>query len=582
MRNFELAAVFDRIADYLELAGENPYKIRAYRRGADAIRALTEDIADIAARGRLRSISGIGAALEEKIQSWLASGRIRLYDELQARFPAGLLDVMNVPGVGPKLTARLFAELGVSDLESLEAAVEAKTIRTLKGCGPRTEERIAQGIRQVREGRGRMPIGEVMPRALELYKWLENLPGVQRVALAGSLRRGCEMVKDIDMVVGCDDSQTVRQALAEMPGFSAQPIDGDTKSQMVLIGGLPVDIRLVPVQSFITALHHFTGSQAHHVRLREWARSHGWHINEYRLANERQNVVYHPETEADFYRCLDLPYIAPELREDRGEFEAAVAGSLPERLEVQHFRGDIHVHSNWSDGRMSLEEIARAAADKGLEYVAVCDHSPALPITRGLDPERLAAQAEAIDALNAAGGGAWLLKGIEVDILPDGSLDLPDAALKRLDLVVASVHTSLGQSEEEMTARILRAMEHPHVDVIGHPTGRKLGQRPPYAVNVDALIQKAAETGTMLEINASPARMDLSADHARKAIDAGVTLVMSSDAHGLDELGNFSYGLMAARRAWVEPRHLLNCRSLSEIRDWLRRPKAERVRGRAP
>lgn len=579
MRNFELAAIFDRIGDYMELAGENPYKIRAYRRGAAAIRALSEDIADIAARGELRSIGGIGAALEEKIANWLQSGRIRLYDELQERFPVGLLDVMKVPGVGPKLTARLFTELGVRDLDTLEAAVQAKKIRTLKGCGSRTEERIAEGICQVREGRGRFPIGEVLPHALELHNWLEKLPGVQRIALAGSLRRGSEMVKDIDIVIGSDNSEMVREALAELPGFAAHSAHGDTKISFKLADGLSVDIRCVSVQSFVTALHHFTGSKEHHVRLREWARSRGWHINEYGLSNQRENVVYHPESEAEFYQYLDLPYIAPELREDRGELEAARTAALPERLEVQHLRGDIHVHSTWSDGRMTLEEIARAAAEKGLEYVVICDHSPALPITRGLDPERLALQGEAIDAVNANGNGAWLLKGIEVDILPDGTLDLPDSALERLDLVVASVHTSMGQSEAEMTARILRAMENPHVDVIGHPTGRRLGHRPPYAVQMDALIQKAAETGTMLEINASPARMDLNADHARMAIDAGVTLVMSSDAHGDHELGNFSYGLMVARRAWVEPRHLLNSRSLVELRNWLQCPKAKRVLG---
>ena len=389
MRNFELAAVFDRIADYLELAGENPYKIRAYRRGAEAIRALTEDIADIVAR------VGCGASAVSELHSRrkfkVGSQAVAYACTMSCRrFPAGLLDVMNVPGVGPKLTARLFTELGVSDLESLEAAVEAKTIRTLKGCGPAHGERIAQGIRQVREGRGRMPIGEVMPRALELYKWLENLPGVQRVALAGSLRRGCEMVKDIDMVVGCDDSQTVRQALAEMPGFPAQPIDGDTKIQMCSSAGCPSIFACVPVQSFITALHHFTGSKEHHVRLREWARSvAGTSTNT--AWQPTENVVYHPETEAEFYRYLDLPYIAPELREDRGELEAARAGSLPERLEVQHFRGDIHVHSNWSDGRMSSKKSPGRQRKKDLNMLCLRPLA-GLPITRGLDPERLAAR----------------------------------------------------------------------------------------------------------------------------------------------------------------------------------------------
>lgn len=576
MRNLELAAILDRIGDFLELAGENPFKIRAYRRGAGAIRTLSEDIADIAARGGLRQIDGIGAALEEKIQSWIASGRIRLYDELQERYPAGLLDVMKVPGVGPKLTARLFQELGVSDIDSLAAAVEAKQLRTMKGCGPRTEERIAQGLRQMLDGQGRLPIGQVMPRALQLYQWLTEIPGVQRVALAGSLRRGSELVKDVDFVVASNDRARAREALTQLPGLKSQPVQGETKVTLELTGGLSVDIRFVPERSFFAALHRFTGSKAHHVRLREWARRHGWRVNEYDLT-DAHGMVYHPESEADLYRQIHLSYIAPELREDRGEFEAARAGALPKRIEAHHLRGDIHVHSTWSDGQLSLETISQAAAELGLEYVVICDHSPALRITRGLDAERLAAQADAIDAINAAGIGARLLKGVEVDILPDGTLDLPDDVLERLDLVVASVHTGFHQSQAEMTARMLRAIDHPHVDIIGHPTGRKLGRRPPYAVDVDALIARAAETGTVLEINASPARMDLGADAARKAVEAGVTLVISTDAHNLHELGNFSYGLMVARRAWVEPRHLLNSRSLPEIRDWLQRPKAERT-----
>lgn len=577
MRNSELAEVLGQIGDFLALQGENHFKIRAYRRGAEAIRALSEDVANIAARRELRRITGIGEALEAKIISWLATGRVPLLDKLRERFPAGLLDVMTVPGVGPKLTARLYEELGVRDLDSLEAAVEAKQLRTLKGCGPRTEERIAQGIRQMRDGHGRFPIGQVLPRAVQLKQWLADLPGARQVAIAGSLRRGCEMVKDIDIVIATDHIEPIRAALAQVPGLESQPNQGETKTTLELMGGLSVDIRLVPEQSFVTALHHFTGSKAHHVRLRERARRQGWRISEYNLMDLNQGIAHYPKSEEALYRLFGLPYIAPELREDQGEFEASLNDAAPQIVKREHLQGDIHVHSTWSDGRMSLATIARVAAKMGLEYVVICDHSPALRITRGLDAERLAAQADEIDALNAANAGAWLFKGIEVDILADGTLDLPDTTLERLDLVVASVHTGFGQTQDEMTGRIMRAMEHPHVDVIGHPTGRKLGRRPPYAVDVDALIGRAVATGTVLEINASPARMDLGAEHARKALQAGAMLTVNSDAHDIVELGNFDYGLMVARRAGAGPYDLLNSRSLAELRTWLRRPKAERT-----
>lgn len=578
MRNQELAEIFDQIADYLELRGENRFKVGAYRRGASVLRGLTEDIAEVAARGALQTIDHIGPALAEKITDWLTTGEIPLYEELKAERPISLLDVMRIPGVGPKLAARLHDELGVRNMDDLAAVIEAKRLQTLKGCGPRTEARIAEGIARLREGEGRRPIGTVFPRANQLVATLAALEGVERAALAGSLRRGVEMVKDVDVVLAVSEeaNEGVRSALAQLPGLEALPNFGPTKCTLVLTGGLSVDIRLVPERSYVTALHHFTGSKEHHIRLRERARRKGWRISEYDLQRLDDESVIHPRDEAELYDVFGLPYIPPELREDGAEIEAAAHGELPQLIEAEDVRGDIHVHSTWSDGRASLEEIAEQAGRMGLEYVVICDHSPALRITRGLDPARLEAQAEEIDAINARGEGAYLLKGIEVDILLDGTLDLPDEVLERLDLVVASVHSGFDQSEADMTARLLRAIENPHVDVIGHPTGRLLGRRSPYAVNIDALIERAAQTGTVLEINSSPERLDLNATHARWASEAGVPLVLSTDAHGLEELGNYTYGLMVARRAWLEPDDIINTRGLDALRDWLRRPKSER------
>lgn len=580
MRNHELAEIFDQIADFLELQGENRFKVGAYRRGAAVLRALSEDIAAIAARGALRQVEGIGPALEEKITTWLATGKIPLHEELREALPLGLLDVMRVPGVGPKLASRFHAELGVTDLDSLEAAVAGQRIRTLKGCGPRTEERIAAGIARVRSGEGRRPIGTVLPRAVELVAALSRVEGVIRAALAGSLRRGVEAVKDVDVVlaVPAEAGDAVRSAFAELPGLEAIPASGPTKTTLQLTGGLQVDIRLVPERSFVAAVHHFTGSKAHHIRLRERARRMGWSISEYGLSRTDGDGERYPQDEAELYEILGLPYIPPELREDGGELEAAAAGTLPRLVRREDLRGDIHVHSTWSDGRATLSDIAATAAARGLEYVVVCDHSPALRITRGLDPRRLAAQAEEIERINASGIGATLLRGIEVDILPDGTLDLPDEVLEGLDLVVASVHTGFDQPVDVMTARILQAMANPHVDVIGHPTGRLLGRRPPYAVDTDRLIERAAETGTALEINASPERLDLNAPLARQAAEAGVRLSLGTDAHDLRELGDYTYGLMVARRAWLGPDRILNAFDLAELKEWLRLPKEARRR----
>jgi len=566
VKNLELAWILEEIGDLLELQGESPFKVRAYRRAARSVELLPEDIETVWRRGELGRIEGVGKAIEAKIDEWLGTGTMTFYEALKQQLPPGLRELTRVPGVGPKMAQLLYRELDIHGLDDLEAACRAGRLRHVRGLGARTEENILRAIERLRRQMERVPLGVALPVAQQLVKALESLPAVQRIALAGSLRRGRETVGDVDIVASSPEPSAVMDAFVGLPGVEQVLARGETKSSIVLKVGLQADLRVVRDEQFAAALHHFTGSKEHNVALRELAQGRGLKISEYGIAPVDGGDPLVIATETDVFAAVGLPFIPPELREDGSEITAAREGRLPELVTLAAIRGDLHVHSQWSDGQHSIEEMARAAKARGYSYIAITDHSRSLGVARGLDPQRLEEQLSEIEALNRRLDGFRVLSGCEVDILRDGTLDLPDDLLARLDVVIASVHSAMQQDQEEMTERIVAAMRNPHVDIIGHPTGRILGRREPYAVDMERLITVAAETGTALEINGSPERLDLKDVHARSARERGVMIVVNTDAHSTDGLDQMAYGVTVARRAWLGKADVLNCLSWPELK----------------
>lgn len=573
MKNLQLAAVLAEIGDMLELLGENPFRIRAYRRAARSIELLPESIESMWRDGRLDQVEGVGKGIAAGIEQWLTTGTIDYHEELQTQVPRGLLEVTRVPGVGPKTARLLHDELGVDGLDELEQACLAGRVRTVKGLGAKTEENILKGIARLRRHSERIPVGVALPVARLIVDELQKEPAVQRVAYAGSVRRGRETIGDIDVIASSEQPAKVIEAFVHMPGVQEVLAQGQEKASIVLAQGVQVDLLVIGDHQFAAALHHFTGSKEHNIAMRELARGRGLRISEHGILDEAAGTMLPVETEADVFGALDLPFIPPELREDGSELSAARAGSLPSLIETSDIRGDLHAHSTWSDGHHSILDMAEAARAKGYEYIAITDHSKSLGVAGGLTPEQLLSQIEEIQALNERWDDFCILAGAEVDILPDGTLDFDDDVLRRLDIVIASVHSAMNQDEATMTERIVAAMRNPYVDVIGHPTGRVLGRRDPYTVNMERIIEVAAETGTCLEINASPERLDLKDVHARSAKDAGVLLAVNTDAHRIEGLEQMSYGITVARRAWLEAGHVLNCLPLDELRRSLKRSR---------
>lgn len=586
--NKTIAALLEEIADLVEIDGTDARKAGSYRRAARTVSGLREDLRAYYEGDRLQELPGIGPAIAAKIRDFYQRGSTRLLDELRAKIPEGVRALLAVPGLGPKTIGLLYRELGVTSAAELRRVLESGEAARLPGFGERKAQKLLEALEQAGQRGGRVPIGEALPLAEALVAGLRELPGVERAAWAGSLRRGRDTVKDVDLVAAARDGEAVTAAFAAHPLVRDVLMQGPTRVSARLEGGLHVDLRIVAPEAFVPALHHFTGSAAHNARLRGRARARGLKINEYgvyRLLPDGSEEPLPVPDEAALYGHLGLAYIPPELREDRGEIEAAEEGRLPRLVEPGDLRGDLHVHSRWSDGAASIREMAEAARARGYRYLAICDHSRSLRVAHGLEIEDLRAQWREIDALNReyaeAGVPFRVLKGSEVDILKDGRLDFPDEVLAELDIVVASVHSHLRMDREAMTERLLAAMENPHVDVIGHPTGRRLGFRDPYEVDLDALLEAAARTGTALEINASPERLDLSDEAARQAAERGVMLCIDTDAHAPGQLGQITFGVTVARRAWLEPRHLLNAMDLAGLEAWLRLPKPERARAAA-
>jgi DNA polymerase (family 10) len=572
MKNNEVAALFRELADMLEIQGENPFRIRAYQKASQTIEALGEDIEAVAARGELASLPGIGKDLAAKIEEILSSGRLAALEDMRQKVPSGLLEILAVPGLGPKMAKRLYDELGIRGLDDLERAAREGKLQTLSGIRAKTEAKILHGIDLFRKGRERVPLGFVLPIAEDIQRSIAAQCRIEHISPAGSVRRMRETVKDLDILVVARPDQPVMEAFLSRPDIGEVIAAGETKTSVRLKDGLQVDVRLVDGSCFGSALCYFTGSKAHNIRVRERGVKMGLKINEYGVFRGEARIA--GATEQEVYEAVGLPFIEPELREDRGEIEAAQAGRLPRLVRSEDLKGDLHVHSRYSDGTATLEEIARAAERAGLEWVGVCDHSRSLRIGRGLSIDDVHRKIEEIRRINRAGTSrVLLLAGAEVDILSDGSLDYPDEVLEELDLVIAALHTGFSQDEKRLTERMISAMENPFVHMIAHPTGRLFGERDPYALDLERVLEAARRTGTALEINAYPKRLDLGDVPVRRAKDVGVLAGIGTDSHQPDQLRYLSLGLGVARRAWLEPHHLINTISKKEIRPFLSRMK---------
>lgn len=566
MKNAEIARVFEDIADFLELKGENVFKIRAYQRAARAIAYLPKEIEVMAAAGEdLKAIPGVGEAIAKKITELLTTGKLEYYDELRAEFPPGISTLLAIPGIGPKTAMKLSTELGVQSVDELEQAIKDGRVAGLFRMGDKTADNILRQIQMVRHKDTRISIGEALPIVDQIIGALRALPGVKNLTPAGSVRRFKETIGDIDLMGTADDPEAVIGAFVRLPLVRQVLGQGQTKASVIADNGLQVDLRFVEHDSFGSLLQYFTGSKEHNIMLRERAVKHGLKLSEYGIADRATGKLEKFTSEEAFYRRLGLQYIPPEVREATGEIELAERGAIPRLVELSDIRGDLHVHTNWSDGQNTLEEMAEAARKLGYEYLLVTDHSAGLGVAHGLDRDRLNHQLEEIATLNRKFSGFRLLAGVEVDIRADGRIDAPEDMLSKLDIVVGAVHSALGQSKERMTRRILGAIANPHIDIIAHPTCRLIGEREPSEVDLEAVFKAAIEHGKALEINAMPSRLDLKDIHAYRARELGVKLVISTDAHQAGHLPLMRFGIGVARRAWCETKDILNTRPLAEF-----------------
>jgi len=563
--NSDIARALDRLADLLEIEEANPFRVRGYRNAARTIDGLSHSIADMVAEGAdLTEIYGIGDDLARKLRSLVETGRLPALEQAQKRVPVQVSELMAIEQLGPKRVKALYKALGVKSVADLEKAARAGRVRGLSGFGEKTERHILEGIERLRERHGRTRLSEAEQVVGPLVAYLEGASGVKRVAVAGSYRRRKETVGDLDILVTCRNSDPVMKRFTGYERVARVVSRGDTRSTVHLKSGLQVDLRVVPERSYGAALQYFTGSKAHNVALRAIAQDRGLKLNEYGVY--RGDKWLAGRTEKSVYAQLDLPYIEPELREDRGEIKAARAGRLPRLVRLRDIRGDLHAHTTATDGHATLEQMARGARDRGYEYIAITDHSKRLAMAHGLDEKRLAAHVEAIDALNERLQGITVLKGIEVDILENGELDLPDRVLATLDICVCAVHYHWNLSRAAQTRRIKRAMANPHCHVLAHPSGRLINEREPYEVDMEALIAAAAEHGVIMELNAQPARLDLTDEYRRMAKDYAVKVAVSTDAHSVDNLDLMSFGIDQARRGWLEKGDVVNTLSLAALR----------------
>lgn len=570
----EVAEVLREIAVLLELRGENPFKARAYTSGARTLESFEGDFQMLVQEGRLSELPGFGEALVEKVTELAMTGRLAYHQQLKGSFPPGLLRLLEVPGLGPRKVRHLHEALGVASLSDLEAVCASGKVAELDGFGAKTQTKILEGIRNLEAYSRRHLWWAAREISIPLKEGLASLPGVLACETAGSLRRGLETVGDLDFLVACEDSGPVMTWFTQQQSVIEVTGQGPTKSSVRLVGGLGADLRVVPRAQFASALHHFTGSKEHNVLMRQRALSRGLSLSEWGLTSVSDSTVAPspPDDEAALFGCLGLPWIAPELREGLGEIEAAERGDLPRLISAADIRGAFHNHTRASDGQDTLEAMVAAADSLGWEYLGIADHSKSSVQARGLDADRLLRQVEEIRRINASGlHRCRLLSGTECDILPDGSLDFPDSVLKELDYVVASVHSAFGQSEEEMTARILRAVEQPAVSMLGHLTGRLLLSREPYRISLEPILKACSERGVIIELNAHPKRLDLDWRHWKRAAAQGVLCSINPDAHAASDLAYVHAGINSARKGWLRASDVLNTRKLEDLWPLLRR-----------
>ncbi len=567
--NADIAVIFEEIASLLEIQGANPFRIRAYHNAARTMGELSQEASQLVAQGGLPHLPGIGADLAAKIAEIAATGHCSLLDRLQQELPPAVTELLKIPGLGPRRVKALYHDLDVQTVEQLYRAARDGRIRALAGFGAKTERNILEAVEAHAAQPGRFKLGIAAQYGEALRGFLAALPGVTRVTIAGSFRRMRETVGDLDLLVETGSPATVMQHFTAYDEVTEVLAAGPARASVRLKAGLQVDLRIIAKESYGAALQYFTGSKAHNIAVRRIAQKLGLKINEYGVFRGEKRIA--GETEESVYRTVGLPCIPPELREDRGEIEQARAGRLPRLVDLADLRGDLHVHTKATDGHNTLREMADAARAAGLEYLAITEHSRRLTVAHGLDAGRLARQCDEIDSLNDKLKGITLLKGIEVDILEDGSLDLPDDVLGRLDLVVGAVHSKFDLPRVRQTERILRAMAHPHFTILAHPTGRLIDERPPYDVDMARIIREAAARGCFLELNAHPERLDLLDTYCQMAKAQGVLVSIASDAHSTLDFLNLRFGIGQARRGWLETRDVLNTRPLAEVRALIRR-----------
>jgi len=562
--NQEVSKVLDDIATMLELVGENPFKCRAYERASRELENSIENVEDLIETERLGDLPGIGKALVEKITELVTSGRMSYYEELRDKIPGGLFDMLKIPGFGPKKAYAVYRDMDITTLDDLESAAQSGRLSGISGFGKKTEERILAGIQSLKERVGLHRLGDVLPCAEMIVDQLRACPAVRRISYAGSLRRMKEVVKDIDILVSSDDSDTVMDAFTRIEFVRETVVRGTTKTSVALDSGINCDLRVVANQSFPAAMQYFTGSKDHNVHLRSIARDLGCKVNEYGVF--RGEAVIPCASEQEIYESLNLKYIPPELREDTGEIGAAANGTLPDLIDTTDILGMLHCHTRWSDGSNSVAEMAEAARKRGYRYLAICDHSQSSHVANGLSADRVREQWEEIETVNRSMEDFVVLKGIEVDIKNDGSLDYPDEIMEQFDIVVGSVHQNLHMPSAQMTERLVSALSHPHLDILGHPTNRLILSREPSRFDMDAIIETAAQHGKVLELNGHPWRLDLNWLHCKRAARRGVKIAITTDAHSTADMDLLRYGVGTARRGWLTKGDVVNSLNADEFR----------------